>query len=802
MSLHQVQRFQGSPPALDLSYGDMIFVTLNGANTIPALENPLDGQEVTFIFDGTGTAVWGPVYGSVPGPTLFGSTTAAYTFVYDANHARWDLKASPDLANIFRPAGTDAAIRAAALSAYNAGAGVVKLPAAPVVAGLSVPITLLGSLPMYSGVTYEGVPPKITAPAAQQQTGANNALNEILFNGGTILQGDGPGSFPLFAANTQDYNANNSWPNNLGALYLYKGGLRSIGAMSCAGLIRVGGMNNVGFAGGTVMDDLWVNDWTDWAFFFANCGEINWGYLAAIFSLGGTVVNGTLRGDCKGHIYYGGLGQASTAGIPGDGVIQNIFGFGRRDAAAPVPRVNRGIVLEAAGSQGLQGAVNGFTIVKAGQNFYKPGLWTQQVTFVNNSPLVTVAVGHGADLRVGMPVMFPVTGYNFNGLDAQGAYPNNWGAGGAGGGWKGGGSVYFVRYPGLKVGDPLPGDTFYLSASRNSVSAGEKFGSFTVQDATHIVCTVLGGSDPLVAGDSIMVGEDANGEVKTIASMAGNVAQLTTALANAHPAPGSTYGLFYMSLINATGSGAMNMQTRGFPQFEAVTRDPISAVSNVFINSINGDGNSSLGYYMENLNSSEVNIEHEEPPGAQDLGVVMRRCQLSQLRVNQAISTDIDATCDTSSYSGIRHGFRNRTLRGLLYDDISATHRSYEIPGGPAVWSGQADASITNVTVVGDHQQGYFQFDSTGVAYVPGNRLLTFLFAENWGIGKVPNLELRIDPKQLGASASTLGWLDWNLIFNGPPVALSTQGFAIYLTQALPLNKAGIRIYYKLGAGS
>lgn len=80
-------------------------------------------------------------------------------------------------------AGTDAAIRAAALAANNAGGGRVKIP--------SGRITLSSSLPCYNGVVYEGT------PVQQDMRGGLTTGT-----GGTILVGDG--TFTGLAYNDSD----------------------------------------------------------------------------------------------------------------------------------------------------------------------------------------------------------------------------------------------------------------------------------------------------------------------------------------------------------------------------------------------------------------------------------------------------------------------------------------------------------------------------------------------------------------------------------------------------------------------
>src|SRR5438876_11038662 len=86
---HEMQRFTGSPPAIRWEDGDLIFITLSGNTTIPAPQAPQDGRELTFIFTGTGTAIWSSVFSGLVGPTLSGSGTAAVRVVYDDPPGFW-----------------------------------------------------------------------------------------------------------------------------------------------------------------------------------------------------------------------------------------------------------------------------------------------------------------------------------------------------------------------------------------------------------------------------------------------------------------------------------------------------------------------------------------------------------------------------------------------------------------------------------------------------------------------------------------------------------------------------------------
>jgi hypothetical protein len=84
---------------------------------------------------------------------------------------------------------TDASVRAAALAAYNAGGGVVKLPAGT--------IWINSPLPAYPSVSYDGVPP-------QMSFGNNYVLPDSSYSliGGTILAAKTPQAYACFQYNT------------------------------------------------------------------------------------------------------------------------------------------------------------------------------------------------------------------------------------------------------------------------------------------------------------------------------------------------------------------------------------------------------------------------------------------------------------------------------------------------------------------------------------------------------------------------------------------------------------------------
>lgn len=151
-------------------------------------------------------------------------------------------------------AATDAAVRAAALDAYNAGGGEVVVPPGR--------IQLAAPLPILAGVTYRGTAPRLLPTYVAD--GAWMPDGPASLSGGTVLVGDG--TFAAFEANAGPLGAPGSNP---GLAQIEAAGIRDLGIDNVTYGIRVGATNLAGVMWGA-FENIAITRATQWGVEFVN----------------------------------------------------------------------------------------------------------------------------------------------------------------------------------------------------------------------------------------------------------------------------------------------------------------------------------------------------------------------------------------------------------------------------------------------------------------------------------------------------------------------------------------------------
>ena len=164
---------------------------------------------------------------------------------------------------------TDASIRAAALAAFNAGGGIVKIPAGT--------ITLYSPLPCYNGVGYEGVNEQTTWSTTTYRAPSGTILvGNGTFSGVSYNEAD-LGSQPLSAIN---------YVNNM----LRGFSLRNLIFSNFLHGVAIGGKNHAGMTS-SWLENVTCENCTGWGFRLYNYQEV---YGKFLYALNNTV-GGILR---------------------------------------------------------------------------------------------------------------------------------------------------------------------------------------------------------------------------------------------------------------------------------------------------------------------------------------------------------------------------------------------------------------------------------------------------------------------------------------------------------------------------
>ena len=257
----------------------------------------------------------------------------------------------------FPKANTTAAILACALTAFNAGGGVVKLPAAT--------ITLTSSLPLYNGVIYEGTGFAFTQiPFVTEPTG-------------TKLVGDG--TFPAFAYNVADLGVAPTNYNTFLGQMVWGAGVRGLTMKNFSYGIKCGALWNAGCHFSEFKDLMALN--CGWGYWFENFIECNFEGLSSLGSSSGV---GAF------------IGSGGTALNNGNSTLRKLYGENQANSSI----LTRGWLFAARGT-GTSTAMNALTVSNIQTNNNR-NTSTQAATMANASSNITIT--DGTKFAVDMPV--------------------------------------------------------------------------------------------------------------------------------------------------------------------------------------------------------------------------------------------------------------------------------------------------------------------------------------------------------------------------------------------------------------
>ena len=261
------------------------------------------------------------------------------------------------------------AITAAAAAANAAGGGIVKIPSSSVAS----PIILTASLPLYSGVMYDGSGSGFDLGVT---TGSNNYT-------GTILQGNG--TFPAFAYNATDGAVSPTSYAAFLATFLTGGGAQNFVLKNFSYGVKVGALYKGGCQG-SIFRNLFAVQ-CGWGFWFENQILNRFENLnAELCSVGlGAIVN-----------------SGGTALNSGNSTCQQLFGEVQG-------RLQRGWVFWARGATGS--FLNDMSVTDIQVNRSRTSV-TQAATMANASANITVT--DGTQFAVDLPVSFSATVNGFS----------------------------------------------------------------------------------------------------------------------------------------------------------------------------------------------------------------------------------------------------------------------------------------------------------------------------------------------------------------------------------------------------
>lgn len=272
--------------------------------------------------------------------------------------------------------GTEAAIQAAALTAFNAGGGLVRIKPGADGSGNWQQITLTEPLPNYAGVHYTGFMPVVRPISVSDQTPfpTTSFAEDFDFIGGTVLEGDG--TFSAFEHEITDQGSVQADVSET-TRHLH---MTNLGFDNFTYGIRAGANNVMGIFGG-LLDQLYFRRCTQWAIHSTNQMFCEVGYLRSCL--------------CTVGNFYFASKVANTTMIPGNFRIGHIF--------ASIPRATnrttRGIVFESNAGAATTCYFNEIKAHRLQCNRFGTSLLSQTANLTNTSS--TVAVSDGSLWRVG-----------------------------------------------------------------------------------------------------------------------------------------------------------------------------------------------------------------------------------------------------------------------------------------------------------------------------------------------------------------------------------------------------------------
>lgn len=136
--------------------------------------------------------------------------------------------------------------------------------------------------------------------------------------------------------------------------------------------------------------------------------------------------------------------------------------------------------------------------------------------------------------------------------------------------------------------------------------------------------------------------------------------------------------------INATGSGTLSMLSYGYPNIEIYGEAPSpngNLVSGIHISSIDSEGQTGAGLYLENVTSSRFHMDADpaQKPGA---GVIARNAGGNKFTVGTACSIDLDVNSSSGYYFGSRTANYNSGVPGIGRDLARGATPYLTIVGG------------------------------------------------------------------------------------------------------------------------
>ena len=266
-----------------------------------------------------------------------------------------------------------ASILGAAMAAFNAGGGVVQLPATT--------IYLSSPLPMYSGVTYNGAGWQLF-PSSGSGTGTIPDGQGMVVTSGTHLIAATTGAYDAFDWNNVDSGSAYTNSKLASLAMLTNAGISNLAIEGFAYGVKIGAKNTAGTLFG-LFENLIAINCTQWGFWFENCLHTNYRRISS---------------------YYNAVGQSMFTASGGNIAVTNcqykdILGV-KNGALGVAQNLQRGVVFGA-----RNGAFNnGCRIENLQCNAFNTTVVAQAVTFTNASQNITVT--DGTKFAVGMPITF------------------------------------------------------------------------------------------------------------------------------------------------------------------------------------------------------------------------------------------------------------------------------------------------------------------------------------------------------------------------------------------------------------
>ena len=283
-----------------------------------------------------------------------------------------DADGAPQAAAGFAPtSNTYEGILDAVNAAVAAGGGIVQLP--------PTTITLTASLPVYSGVVYQGAGYVTTSTTIPDQ--------QPTYVSGTRLLGDG--TFPAFAGNSTDGVAAYGTRAAFMADFLGGVGIRDLCVQNFSHGCKIGSNFNPGSQYSEFANVIALQ--CGWGWWFENCIHNRY---EKVYAFDNTLGQVRFRSSCTSAILQ-----------PGNSEIGELV-----VTVPPGNVTSRGVVVSSA--NGTIGGISAAKLLQA--NRFAPGTSTQAATMAAASANITVS--DGTKFPVGMPVAFSasVNGFTVN----------------------------------------------------------------------------------------------------------------------------------------------------------------------------------------------------------------------------------------------------------------------------------------------------------------------------------------------------------------------------------------------------